>query len=100
MLQSYVCAKRGIVFRSVRYTCVQQYFHYLFVISHFDTLVSNIYNLFLYVAQPYTLKRIVFCKIGEHLLTQHVKEKPVSNIALFDYGVNDFSPNESESDVE
>ena len=39
-------------------------------------------------------------KKGEHLLTQHVKEKPVSNIALFDYGVNDFSPNESESDVE
>ena len=96
MLQSYVCAKRGIVFR---YTCVQQYFHYLFVISHFDTLVSNIYNLFPYVALPHTLKHIVFFK-GEHLLTQHVKEKPVSNIALFDYGVNDFSPNESESDVE
>ena len=34
------------------------------------------------------------------LLTQHVEEKPVSNIALLDYSVDDFSPNESESDVE
>jgi len=33
------------------------------------------------------------------LLTQHVEEKPVSNIALLDYSVDDFSPNESESDV-
>ena len=33
------------------------------------------------------------------LLTQHVEEKPVSNIALLDYSVDDFSPDESESDV-
>ena len=33
-------------------------------------------------------------------LTQHVKEKPVTNITFLDYCVDDLSSNESESDVE
>lgn len=32
--------------------------------------------------------------------TQHVEEKPVSDITFLDYGIDDFSSNESESDVE
>ena len=34
------------------------------------------------------------------IITQHVEEKPISDIAFLDYCVDDFSSDESESDVE
>ena len=40
-------------------------------------------------------KKIHFSKLH----TQHVKEKPVSDIAFLDYCVDDFSSDKSESDV-
>ena len=35
-----------------------------------------------------------------HVLTKHVEEEPVTHVRLFDDGVDDFPPDESEPDVE
>lgn len=35
-----------------------------------------------------------------YIFTQHVEEKPISDVTFLDYGIDDLSSNESESDVE
>ena len=37
---------------------------------------------------------------GVYILAQHVEEEPVANEGLLDDGIDDFPPDESESDVE
>ena len=36
----------------------------------------------------------------KYIFTQHVEEKPISDVTFLDYGIDDLSSNESESDVE
>ena len=74
--------------------------HTLFLDSGW-TLLLGVRKILPQVTQlPRQLMHDFFEDHWVHILPQHVEEEPVTHVRLFDDGVDDFPPDESEPDVE